>query len=232
MTHKGGTITYMKQELQTRATVLRKQGKSIKSIARTLRVSSSTASRWCRDIRMSPINRQRLDENHRKASLKALTPWIEKNRLKKATDLIEQKKLGKKDLGVFSRQDLRMVGLGLYWGEGYKRGNQEWGFTNSDPAVIRLIMKWLNQCYGVDSERIYARLTINSLYKDECDRITKEWSKNTGMSVSQFSKPTFITAYGKPGRDPRTYRGTLRIKVRKGISLRRRILASIEALSN
>ena len=53
------------------------------------------------------------------------------------------------------------------------------------------------------------------------------WADETGIPLSQFGKPTFISGYNSSKLNERSYRGTLRIKVRRGTSLRRRILASI-----
>lgn len=210
---------------------MRKAGKSIKEIAKVLEVSASTASRWCKDVVLNKGQRDTLDERRRTAGIEALLPWIQKNQQRKADDIKVQTALGVKDIGTLSRRDIFQLGIGLYWGEGYKRGSQEFGFTNSDPLIIKFILKWLTVCYGVAMDRIIARVTINNRYRSETTRITQAWSKETGIPVDQFSSPSYIDGYGKPGRDEKTYLGTLRIKVRNSTSLRRRILASITAAS-
>lgn len=222
----------MKKDLEREAVQLRKQGSSIGSIADTLQISRSTASRWCAGIELSQKQKTALEKHRKEAGIKALTPWIERNRKLKMDDLLLQEKLGRKDAANTSKRDLFMLGLGLYWGEGYKKGSQECGFTNSDPVIIRTILNWFRTCYNIDMSRVNARLTINILYKDEAPRITHAWAKETGIPLSQFSSPTFITGYGKPLRDKNSYRGTLRIKIRNGTSLRRRILASIASIGN
>ncbi|MDB5265234.1 MAG: hypothetical protein JWN64_805 [Parcubacteria group bacterium] len=220
----------MKKGHELKAVGLRKKGFSIKSIATELAVSASTVSRWCKDIVLTESQRQTLTKQQRKASLAALTPWIERNKLLKQEDLKNQASLGKADLGNISKRDLYVLGLGLYWGEGYKRGSQECGFTNSDPAIIRTILKWFEECFNVSIERISAQVSINILYEKESDRILNYWSAETGIPLEQFGRSTFISGYGKPARDSSTYTGTLRIKVRNGTSLRRRILAGIAAV--
>lgn len=217
----------MKADLEAKALLLRRSGKGIKHIARTLGVSSSTASRWCKPVVLSKEQIATLALHQRTASLEALRPWIERNKNLKKKDIAHQALLGGEDLGKMSDRDLFMLGLGLYWGEGYKRGSQECGFTNSDPQIIRTILRWFSTCYDIKLERISARLTINSLYKEEESRLREFWAKETGIPRTQFASSTFITGYGTAGRDGKTYTGTLRIKVRNGTSLRRRILASI-----
>jgi transposase-like protein len=217
----------MKTVARSKAELLRQQGKSVKEIAQKVGVSQSTASRWCSDILLTSEQRKKLDEKRRVAGAKALAPWIRKNRELKQDDIKKQSLKGRRDLGQMKKRDLFMLGLGLYWGEGYKRGSQEWGFTNSDPKIIQTILVWLEECYGISKERIIARLTINERYKNQTDRLTNMWSRETGISVAQFGKPSFVSGYNGSKLEEQTYRGTLRIKVRRGTSLRRRILASI-----
>jgi transcriptional regulator with XRE-family HTH domain len=220
----------MKTAARLKAESLRRQGKSIKEISKKIGVSQSTASRWCRTITLSPEQNERLEEKRREAGAKALAPWIKKSRELKQDDIKKQNLQGSRDLGRITRRDLFMLGLGLYWGEGYKRGSQECGFTNSDSKIIRTTLTWLNEYYDVPIERIIARLTINQRYENQTERLTYIWSRETGIPTSQFGKPSFISGYNESRLDDQSYRGTLRIKVRRGTSLRRRILASIAGI--
>lgn len=222
----------MKIELQIQARLLRQQGKSIKSISKELSVSASSVSRWCRDIALSNEQKESLQKTGRESALAALEPWIQRNRKLKEGDIAKQGQRGAEDVGTLTERDQFMLGLGLYWGEGYKRGSQEWGFTNSDPLIIRTMLHWLSNKYDVGIDRITARLTINSLYLDMAQDLTLRWSQETGIPVHQFATPSIIESKGSVGRNPQTYWGTLRIKVRSGTSLRRRILASIDCAGN
>lgn len=222
----------MKAAERLRAETLRRQGKGIKEIAREVGASQSTISRWCATIALSSDQREKLEMKRRKAGAKALAPWIDKNRKLKQNDIKRQSLKGAADLGRTTKRDLFMLGLGLYWGEGYKRGSQEWGFTNSDSKIIRAILTWLHECYDIPTERIIARLTINRRYENQTERLTNMWSHETNIPLSQFGNPTYIRGYNASKLDSHTYRGTLRIKVRRGTSLRRRILASIAAIEN
>lgn len=222
----------MKTDAKLKAESLRRHGASLKEIARRVGVSQSTASRWCSDIILTQNQRDKLEKRRRIAGAKALAPWIRKNRELKRSDIEKQNLLGRQDIGKMARRDLLILGLGLYWGEGYKRGSQECGLTNSDSGIIRVILVWLNECYGITVENIIARLTINERYKDQTEHLTNIWSQETGIPFNQFGKPSFIHGYNGSKLDGHTYRGTLRIKVRRGTSLRRRILASINEVEN
>lgn len=222
----------MKPAAKTQAELLRHQGISIKEIARKVGVSQSTASRWCLDIILSLDQRDKLEKKRREAGVKALAPWIRRNRELKQNDIKKQNLRGRQDLSRMTKRDLFILGLGLYWGEGYKRGSQEWGLTNSDPNMIRVILAWLRKCYDIPIGRIGARLTINLRYKNQTERLINMWSHETKIPLVQFGKPTFISGYNSSKLDEHTYRGTLRIKVHRGTSLRRRILASIAEIEN
>lgn len=222
----------MKAAERLRAETLRRQGKGIKEIAREVGASQSTISRWCATITLSSDQKEKLETKRREAGAEALAPWIDRNRKLKQNDIKKQSLEGARDIGHMTKRDLFMLGLGLYWGEGYKRGSQEWGFTNSDSKIIQTILVWLHECYNVSTERIIARLTINQRYENQTERLMKMWSHETNIPLSQFGNPTYIRGYDKSKLDSHTYRGTLRIKVRRGTSLRRRILASIAAIEN
>jgi hypothetical protein len=230
--HISGIITTMKTVLRAKAVSLRKHGRSIKYIARKLGVSPSTASRWCTPIILSDLQKNALENQRRLAGIRSLAPWIQRNRELKRHDLVQQSVNGRKDIGKISARDIFMLGIGLYWGEGYKRGSQELGFTNSDPVMLRCMLVWLREWYGVQRRDIIARLTINERYAKESSRLHEDWSAALSIPITQFTKPSFIRGYSAPRPQGNTYRGTVRIKVRRGTSLRRRILAAIGETAN
>jgi hypothetical protein len=159
----------MKLAEQARALRLRKSGKSVKEIARILHVSQSSASVWCQGVRLSDAHRLALAQRRRIAGAKALAPVNAKRSKARLVDMNVQERNGKQDAGVLTARDVHMFGLGLYWGEGYKRGSLEWGFTNSDPEIITSIIEWLRCCYAIESDRLGARLTINEQYRGESE---------------------------------------------------------------
>jgi hypothetical protein len=138
---------------------------------------------------------------------------------------------GRSDVGQISQRDLFMLGLALYWGEGYKQGSQELGFTNSNAEIIRLYIHWLRQIYGVEKARLILRVSINVSHKHRVQEVTQFWSRIAGVPLSQFTKPSLIQSKSKKVyTNHHEHFGTLRVKVRNGTSLRRQILASIDAL--
>ena len=214
-----------------KARTFREQGKSIKVIARLLGVSSSTVSSWCRDIILNPQQFKRLQKRQHAAGLKAVLKYAESKRNIRIEREKELCRLGKRDVGELTKRDLFVVGLALYWGEGYKSGNGELGFTNSNPEMIKFILVWFKRVFAVHAEDFILRVSINSLHQARLQDVEKFWSDTTGLPLSQFSKGSLIkTQSKKVYANPKHHFGTLRVKVRRGTDLRRRILGGIEAL--
>ena len=145
---------------------------------------------------------------------------------------IFQKKEGVTILGTLSGRDILMIGLGLYWGEGYKYENSELGFTNSNPYMIRFYFKWLGY-WNIKKDSLIFRLTLNEFFKKEENNIKTFWINFLDIKKEQFSKTTFIKTNLKKGslKNKEKYKGILRVKVRKGTALRNKIMGAIEHIS-
>jgi hypothetical protein len=65
----------------------------------------------------------------RKRSYAGSLKAAEFKRQQRMANTLISKHEGARDVGALSRRDVLILGLGLYWGEGYKYGNSELGFT-------------------------------------------------------------------------------------------------------
>lgn len=219
-------------ELREQARRLRKSGKSIRDITNMLGANKSSVSHWCRDIKLSFLQRKKLFDAQRSAAIRALLNASEHRHRLRVKTTAAQMTLGAADVGPIDKRDLFMVGLALYWGEGYKNGNEELGFTNSDPRIIQTFIKWMHDIYGTLSQDFILRVTINSLHRNRIEDIEAYWSRITGIPKKQFTTPAFIIAKArKVYGNPEQYFGTLRVKVKRATALRRRILGSIAAVA-
>lgn len=115
---------------------------------------------------------------------------ISRRSISNATYNIYETKFHKKPFKLkkkLSRADfeLKIAGIMLYWGEGAKTSDVV-QFTNSDPDMIRLFLKFLRDICGVSKKRLRA---IIHLYTDQ-DRIflEKYWSSITNIPREQFYK--------------------------------------------
>ena len=156
----------------------------------------------------------------------------EKLRRKRLLTIEKLKKDGIVDVGNLSKRELFLVGAALYWAEGYNKGDGEFGFTNSNPRIIKLMIRWLNESCSIPKKRIHLRIAINSIHKNRINIIHKFWSKITAIPKHQFSKPTFIKVKNKKVYlNSSNYFGTLRVKVRNSTELRRKIMGWIEGIA-
>ena len=219
--------TYEREKAQA----LRKLGFSISDIAKKLLVSKSTVSCWCRDIVLSEIAIQKIVKDSKTKSTLGILRYTESLRILRQKNVILDHTKGYDRLGKLSSRDMLCIGLGLYWGEGYKKGNQEFGFTNSDPAMIKFYIKWLKIVFSVDIEDLILRISINELHQERINEVQDFWIQQTKVPSSQFTLPSFIKVKNKKVYSSHSdHYGTLRIKVRRGTRMRRELLGMIDKL--
>ncbi len=219
--------------IKSEAKRLRLKGETVRAIAKKLNVSFSTVSFWCRDIKLSTSIIKMMKFNKKERSIKGLLRYSEKRRAQRIHNTIDQKNKGVKMVGKITDRDILMVGLGLYWGEGYKESNDEMGFTNSNPQMIRFYIKWL-QKNNVSKNDLIFRLSLNDIFKIEKEKIKNFWIKYLNIKENQFSKTTLIKSKLKKAsfKNIATYRGVLRIKVRRGLFLKNKILGAIDYMAS
>lgn len=214
--------------LRDKAKYLRRKGLSLTELSVKLKVSKSTVRYWCRDIVLSHKQQSRLFERQRLGGVLAAEK-IRERRIKLTQALFKE---GRKTVGGLSQREFFIAGIALYWAEGYRKGNEEFGFTNADPNMIRFIIRWLKKCCGVERDRISARVCINSIHRKRSESIRRSWSKITKIPLSQFSDCTFIKSVTKKAYSNHSfYLGTLRVKVKQGTNLRRRVMGWIDGIS-
>lgn len=216
--------------LKPRAVSLRSDGKSIKEISKELKISTSTVSLWCRNVRLTQGQINKLEKNARDPYYGKRLKHIEK--LKREKDQREKycKFEGQKLVGKLSRRERLLVGVGLYWGEGFKK-DKMMGFSNTDPKMIKFIIFWLQDNMGVNKDRLKVRVVINESHRYRIDEVQKYWSDITGIPEDSFYKPTFqAVKWVKTYEHPEDYFGVLRIRVLKSTDLLRKTRGMIEGL--
>jgi transcriptional regulator with XRE-family HTH domain len=215
---------------KVRARELRKKGLSIKNIASQLDVSPSSVSLWTRDIILTPEQYKKLEENARNPLYGKRLDYI--NKVKRRTNK-KIKKLrieGIKEIGKLSKRELFLVGAALYWSEGFKKNSQV-GFSNSDPGMINLFIKWLQMIFDYDYKDLSVRVTLNISHKHRIKEIERYWSDITGIPLKNFRKPFYQRVkWKKYYRNPNEYYGLLRINVLKSKDFLRKIYGYIEGL--
>lgn len=93
---------------------------------------------------------------------------------------------------TLKEEKLKVAALMLYWAEGYKnlsrkaRGGTV-DFGNSDPKMIQLFLKFLREICGVSENRL--RIYLYCYANQNVEFLKNYWSKVTGISLKQFTKP-------------------------------------------
>ena len=223
-----------KIEEQTKAQKLRKRGLSINEIAQKINISKGTVSVWCRDIPLSHTQIKRLVEKQISGSYEGRLRAVEKIRQKRQTEVELLRKEGIKEIDKLNKRDLLVAGIAMYWSEGYTApSNYDVGFTNSDPKMILFMLEWFKNCCKISIDRFSLRVGINKIHKKRVKEVEKYWSDLTEIPLLQFNKPSLKkTETKKIYENYNEHFGTLRIKVRKGTRLRRKIDGWIEGISN
>ena len=217
---------------KNKAIILRHKGESIGDIANRIHVSKSIVSRWCRDI---VLTKKQINDLHKKmmvGSYKGRMKFLEGIRAQRKKETDRLKKEGIKDIGGVNRRDLFIAGVALYWAEGTKSSNaEETSFSNSNPAMILCMLKWFQEVCNIEKDRFIIQIRINKVHKKRVKEVENFWSKVTKLPLKQFTKTILINVGSKKVYTNSNHYGTVRVRVKRGTPLRRKIIGWIEGLS-
>ena len=217
---------FLKEKVQR----LRQEGWSLNQLYNETGVPKTTIRLWTSQVKLTreqnAVLKLRTHKALQEGRIKAQN--LRKERLtQKMTSLMSG---GKSEVGKLSAREFFLVGIGLYWGEGFKNKHEHrLGFCNSDPHMIRFYLTWLEKL-GVKKEDIVARLTLNISYKDRVREIEKYWESLTGIPVSQFTKTFYQNSIWKKQFNTDAYHGVLRIHVKDSLDILLKMKGWLEGL--
>ncbi len=181
------------------ARTLRRQGKSINQIIEETGSSKSSVSAWVRDIVLTKAQKNRISLRGRSVES------IEKRRVNRLFNENRRRQIiidkAKEDFSNISLEELKLIGIILYLGEGGKTGGVV-RLANSDPEVIKMTMRFLREICGVAESKF--RGHIHTFAHADVDKTERYWSQITGIPRSQFYK-----TYVKPSSASLQKRSTL-----------------------
>ncbi len=218
---------------------LRLNGRSYNEINKKLGIPKSTLSGWFKDVVLNKEANNRLKRRMKQGSLHL----IKRNKTQTHLAWKRARKAqaeAKKEIGKLSKRDLMLIGVALYWGEGYKklvvRGGKKrtWhniSFSNTDPGMIRIYIKFLNDILDISTENVKARMRLFEHINES--RALNYWIKSTGLLKSNFQKTTYAVSISSQRRLPfnRLPYGTLCVEVANTNKFHR-ILGLIEGMKN
>ncbi len=203
---------------------LRKDGLSIKEIAKTLNVSKSSVSIWCSDVLLTKNQENALKKKMIAAGHKGRLIGAETQKRRRNDIIRKYREDGLKDISNIDSRDLMLLGIGLYLGEGNKKGNK-FQFTNSNSDIINIILLWLTKILKIKRSDIVLNVIINSAHTKREDDIRYFWSQKTKIPITQFNKTIFIKSKNKKVYDNfSNHFGTLVIRVKKSSLLQYKVL--------
>ncbi len=204
-----------KDDLRIKARQLRALGQDYEEIAAALGVAKSTVSLWVRDLPRVP--RSSTAEGRKRSTEGTDRYWAAYRQVTEATRAAARASAAA-EVGELTNRELVLAGAIAYWCEGSKNRPGPWNdhvaFTNSDPALIRFFLRFL-EANGTPQEDISFRVYIHE--SADVESAQRFWLDATGGSLAQFRTPTLKR------HNPRTvrknlgegYHGCLRVDVRR-----------------
>lgn len=184
--------------------LLRQKGWSLPEIKKEIKVGYGTIFRYIKDVPILP-EYQKLWLEKRKSS----------TRRKKIAEEEAAKKAKQTILSLSEKEKMIFLSA-LYWGEGSKR---EFGLSNTDPDLVRVLIKGLDQALGISTDRLSLSIRIyEDLDKEKC---LKFWSEVTGVPVDKFISVNVL----KGRKVGKLEFGMCRVRIKKGGSVLKYMVA-------
>lgn len=216
-----------------KAIALRRLGKTYSEILAEVPVAKSTLAIWLGSVGLTVPQKQYISELRRAAQRRGAAARRSmrkdlQNRIYTASRM---------EVGRLSTRELWLIGIALYWAEGSKEKEYSPGsgvkFSNSDPAMIRLFLRWLRECVFIDRERIRCEIYIHETHAHRKDEVKRFWSESVGLPLSHFRgcylKRNKINT--KRRNTGVLYNGLLRVTISSSSTLNRMIVGWVQGIS-
>lgn len=176
-----------------------------------------------------------------RAHKKSVAALMKHNKMQ--TTLAVKRKLeivntAKREIRLLTKDSIFFIGTALYWAEGYKRPQLRNGkeitshsvsFTNSDPGIVLMFLRFLREVCEVPNEKIKADVRIYQHLNT--DQALEYWSGLTRIESENFGKVYYGVSKSSLGKRPynRLPFGTIQIRV-NDTKLFHRVMGWIEGL--
>ena len=218
---------------------LRLKGRSYNEISRLLNIPKSTLSSWFTRLEISRTAQDRLRNRAYNLGVAAL---IKRNHSQ--TFIAQQRasdihRAARKEVENISHRDLFVIGISLYWAEGYKRPIVKNGkvktshpvtLSNADPRLAKMFTEFLLKICRVPSEKIHGEVRVYE--HQNPDHLLHFWSKTTDIPINRLK--VIRNGISISSKRMRPYNilpyGTIQIRV-NSTELYHKIMGWIEGLS-
>jgi predicted transcriptional regulator len=167
-----------------RAVKLRLSGKSYSEIKELTGATKSSLSYWLKNYPLTVKQAKKLKARYKDRQIES---FIKTMRLKREVRNEETYARLTKILLPLTEKELGIAGLFLYLGEGSKHQSGQILVSNTDPSVIKFVMRWYENYLDIPKDEIKVGL---QLYGDM--NIKEEisyWSTFLAIPVKNFWKP-------------------------------------------
>lgn len=200
----------MNTKVRSDAVRLRLLGWSYKEINAKLKVPKSTLSTWLSGLSLSDQALKRLESRRGIGT----TVLIERNKAqthkaRERTELIRKGSRQELNSIALTKEILLIIGVSLYWGEGYKRPKHKNGrilnnhpiqLTNSDPVMAKAFVRFLLEVMEVPLESIKISLRLYDHINEQ--EALKYWLKATGLPLSNYQNTTRLVSISSQRKKP------------------------------
>lgn len=197
------------------ASLLRLEGKTYGEIRNVLGVSKSTLSSWLKNLALSPAAEANIKSKTSEGFVR-FAAWNKQRTesiQKENEEIIEKHK---KEIQNLSRRDIMLIGASLYWGEGQKNFGKNYyiSFSNSDPEMVRIFMKFLKDILGIHRDII--RFSISAHLRVDRMASRKFWASVVDVPIEKIYYYLAVSKASN-GKRPRNLlpHGTFQIRVNR-----------------
>jgi transcriptional regulator with XRE-family HTH domain len=220
-----------KDDLRARARELRLQGLDYEEIVAQLGVSKSSVSLWVRDLPRPP--RVAPEECAKRTAERMRRYWIAERPVRAARRATATAAAAA-SIGGLTDREILIAGAIAYWCEGAKnkprRRVDRVTLANSDPELISFFLLFLDTA-GISRSDLAFQLQIHETADVESAK--RFWLAITKAQPEQFGK-TFLKHHNPLTKRKNTgdsYRGCLRVDVRRSCELYRKIAGWASAVT-
>ena len=187
----------------------REEGLSVRAIAARLSVSRSSASLWVREVPLTDQQQAALDAAGALGAAQQLGHVARSRRSR-------EERLAAQEHGrtlAAAGDPLHQAGCMLFWAEGSRSRNHV-RFTNSDAAMHRYFLRFLRDCYGVQSSAVSLTINCHLGHGQTLHEIERWWLEALDLPASSL-RPSVLnrpSRASKGVRRPLLY-GTAQLSV-------------------
>ncbi|MBP9669827.1 hypothetical protein KBD75_00300 [Candidatus Woesebacteria bacterium] len=208
------------KDTKNEAILLRKMGKSLLEISKTLNIAKSTCSLWLSNKKnkglYGTMTKQEWMKFIQKKSVIALHKRSAKRQESREADAKSQIRNLK-----FPKEVRRSILATLYWAEGSK-GIGVLNFANTDSRLCLIFITLLRDCYELDESKFRIRLHLHNYHNEE--ELKKYWSELLKIPLSQFNQTIWKREPTSGKRYRQNYHGICFVKY-NSVDLQKRIMA-------